>query len=181
MVISTTRFGDVSVTEEDILTLDEGLLGFSELHKFVLLDDPGDEIFAWLQSCELADIAFPVLEPELFDQNFKLTLTKHDMSLLGAQSMERLRAFSIITITTRSPKKLSWLSQYRLTGSPAFGLLSRPSLPSSNDQPPSAPGRKKTPPQILIHDPLEFLKGSKVLRGEWLESALPAGEPIHFG
>ena len=98
MVISTTRFGDVSVTEEDILTLDEGLLGFSELHKFVLLDDPGDEIFAWLQSCELADIAFPVLEPELFDQNFKLTLTKHDMSLLGAQSMERLRAFSIITI-----------------------------------------------------------------------------------
>ena len=97
MVISTTRFGDVSVTEEDILTLDEGLLGFSELHKFVLLDDPGDEIFAWLQSCELADIAFPVLEPELFDQNFKLTLTKHDMSLLGAQSMERLRAFSIIT------------------------------------------------------------------------------------
>lgn len=98
MVISTTRFGNVSVTEEDILTLEEGLLGFSDLHKFVLLDDPGDEIFAWLQSCEIPDIAFPVLEPELFDQNFALALTKHDLAALGAESMERLRAFSIITI-----------------------------------------------------------------------------------
>jgi flagellar assembly factor FliW len=106
MVISTTRFGDVSVTEDDILILDEGLLGFADLHKFVLLDDPGDEIFAWLQSCDLADIAFPVLEPELFDQNFSLSLTKHDLAALGAEGMERLRAFSIITIPN-DPKQMT--------------------------------------------------------------------------
>ena len=50
MVISTTRFGPVQVTPDDIILFKEGLLGFNDLEKFVLLDDPNDEIFAWLQS-----------------------------------------------------------------------------------------------------------------------------------
>ncbi len=98
MVIQTSRFGQVALKQEDILTFPEGLLGFADLRQFVLLDDPSDEIFAWLQSCESAQIAFPVLEPELFTENYKVTLAKSDLEGLKLTSQEKARYFSIVTI-----------------------------------------------------------------------------------
>jgi flagellar assembly factor FliW len=96
--IHTSRFGLVSVTSDDVIHFPEGLLGFNELRRFVLLDDPADEIFAWLQSCEEPGIAFPLLEPELFTNGYSVQLTKHDMEILGLASREGARCFSVITI-----------------------------------------------------------------------------------
>ncbi len=96
MVIQTTRFGAVQLQADDVIDFPEGILGFNDLRKFVLLDDPNDEIFAWLQSCEVPQIAFPVLEPELFTSNYSIVLTKHDLESIG--NPEKTRAFSIITI-----------------------------------------------------------------------------------
>jgi flagellar assembly factor FliW len=98
MVVNTTRFGPIQISNDDILTFSEGLLGFNELSKFVLLDDPNDEIFAWLQSCDEPSIAFPVLEPELFEENYTLQMTKTDLQTLEASEESQLRSFCIITI-----------------------------------------------------------------------------------
>lgn len=97
-LIQTTRFGQVQFQAEDLLTFPEGILGFADLKKFVLLDDPNDDIFAWLQSCNEPGIAFPVLEPELFSTNLKITLAKSDYEALKMQNLERARMFCIITI-----------------------------------------------------------------------------------
>jgi flagellar assembly factor FliW len=98
MQVQTTRFGTIKVSESDIVAFNEGLLGFTELHKFVLIDDPNDEIFAWLQSCENPGIAFPILEPELFIEKFNPTITKGDLQAIGLASREGMRLFTIITI-----------------------------------------------------------------------------------
>jgi len=102
MLIQTSRFGAVKLQSEDVIDFPEGILGFNDLRKFVLLDDPNDEIFAWLQSCEIPQIAFPVLEPELFSQAYQVSLTKHDLESLQLFSQGdlkgRIRSFSIITI-----------------------------------------------------------------------------------
>ena len=98
MIIQTSRFGQVHIQVEDLLFFPEGLLGFTDLRKFVLLDDPSDEIFAWLQSCEGSEIAFPILEPELFTDGYKLGLTKSDVEALQLTGTGKSRHFSIITI-----------------------------------------------------------------------------------
>ncbi len=98
MIIKTTRFGNIQIEESDLLTFPEGILGFADLHKFVILDDPNDDIFAWLQSCEAGAIAFPVLEPELFTQNYKITLSKTDLESLKMADVSKARLFSIVTI-----------------------------------------------------------------------------------
>ncbi len=98
MIINTTRFGQVDFKEEDVLTFPEGLLGFNDLRKFVLLDDPSDEIFAWLQSCEAGAIAFPLLEPDIFSETYNVTLSKGDLEGLKLKSQENAHYFSIITI-----------------------------------------------------------------------------------
>lgn len=98
MIIQTTRFGEVQVAEADILDFAEGLLGFSHLRRFVLLDDPNDEIFAWLQSCESPEIAFPVLEPELFATDPKIEISKSDLTALELSQVSEGRLLCIVTI-----------------------------------------------------------------------------------
>lgn len=98
MVIKTSRFGLVEFKMEDVLTFPEGLLGFKDLREFVLLDDPNDDIFAWLQSCELPTIAFPVLEPEIFSHKYNISLNRTDLEALKLNAGETPFFFNIITI-----------------------------------------------------------------------------------
>lgn len=98
MIIKTTRFGEVKIQNEDLLTFPEGLLGFQDLRHFVLLDDPNDDIFAWLQSCELPSIAFPILEPEIFGQTYNASLTKNESESLKLQADQKPTFMNIITI-----------------------------------------------------------------------------------
>ena len=96
--IQTSRFGLIEIKDNDLIQFPEGILGFGQLRQFVLLDDPNDEIFAWLQSCEEPGIAFPVLEPELFDSQYNPALAKSDLSALGLAEAKGFRMFTIVTI-----------------------------------------------------------------------------------
>jgi flagellar assembly factor FliW len=99
MMVQTSRFGEVQVETGDFIDFPEGVLGFAGLRHFVLLDDPSDEIFAWLQSCEDGSIAFPILEPELFEAQYAIKLSKNDLEALKMPSQEaRHRVFVIVTI-----------------------------------------------------------------------------------
>lgn len=98
VVIKTTRFGEVELNSEDVLTFNEGLLGFQDLRQFVLLDDPNDDIFAWLQSCELSSVAFPVLEPEIFGHKYSVNLNRSDLESLKMQANQTPAFLNIITI-----------------------------------------------------------------------------------
>ena len=98
MIIETSRFGQIELNSEDLIDFPEGILGFSGLRHFVLLDDPNDEIFAWLQSCENPSIAFPVLEPELIFTPYKVNLTKSDAAGIRLNAGQKTRSFAIVTI-----------------------------------------------------------------------------------
>ena len=106
MQIQTSRFGAVTISNEDLILFPEGILGFNDLRNFVLLEDPSDEIFAWLQSCENPGIAFPVLEPELFATNYTVSLTKSDLEALSLKEDNGYRSFTIVTIP-QDPTKMT--------------------------------------------------------------------------
>lgn len=77
MQLRTTRFGDLAVDDEEILVLDEGLLGFPEARRFTLVSVEENEDFFWLQSVDEPDLAFlgavpwpyfPDYQPEIPDE-----------------------------------------------------------------------------------------------------------------
>ncbi len=98
MFIKTSRFGLVEFKIDDVITFPEGILGFRDLREFVLLDDPNDDIFAWMQSCELPTVAFPVLEPEIFSHKYNISLNRTDLEALKLTAAESPSFFNIITI-----------------------------------------------------------------------------------
>jgi len=57
--IKTTRFGQVEIDEDLIITLPDGVLGFEDLKSYIILDHFDKESpFKWLQSVEDPSLAF---------------------------------------------------------------------------------------------------------------------------
>ncbi|MCT4642344.1 MAG: flagellar assembly protein FliW [Bacteriovoracaceae bacterium] len=98
MKVGTTRFGELQVNKEDIITMTEGLLGFDNLKEFFVVD-PGDStLILWLQSTEDANIAFPIIEPKIFKPDYVAKLLPSDMNSVDLDSLDQAKIYSILTI-----------------------------------------------------------------------------------
>ena len=98
MKVNTTRFGELQVNNEDIITFSEGLLGFEKLSKFFVVD-PGDStLILWLQSIEDDSIAFPIIEPKIFKPDYVAKLLPADMNSVQIESVTEAKIYSILTI-----------------------------------------------------------------------------------
>lgn len=96
--VNTTRFGELQVNNNDIITFEEGLLGFESLRKFFVVD-PGDStLILWLQSIEDAKVAFPIIEPKIFKPDYVAKLLPADMNSIQLENMGAARIYSILTI-----------------------------------------------------------------------------------
>jgi len=132
--IQTSRFGVVRCQSEDLIHFPEGILGFSDLRQFVLLDDPNDEIFAWLQSCSVPQIAFPVLEPELFSPNYQMNLTRHDLESLDMRDylQAQIPAATTKLVAVEAPLKEATSTKRAepIPGLRAFSIITIPEDPT---------------------------------------------------
>lgn len=61
--LSTGQFGDILVEERHIFTFPNGILGFEDLHKFIIVRDERTEPVRWLLSIEHPELSFPVVSP----------------------------------------------------------------------------------------------------------------------
>jgi len=89
MKISTRQFGDLEFDENIIITFPEGLIGFEQYQRFIIVNDEDSEPFRWLISIEDADIGFPLIEPSLVYPDYQ-----PDIPL----SPEEVSLFSIVTL-----------------------------------------------------------------------------------
>ncbi|MCI4625549.1 MAG: flagellar assembly protein FliW [Candidatus Magnetoovum sp. WYHC-5] len=69
----TSRFGELEVHEEKIIHFPDGVLGFPESKKYVLIDYKGTTI-RWLQSVDDPDVAFIVVEPDKMFPDFSIQI-----------------------------------------------------------------------------------------------------------
>lgn len=98
MIIKTGRFGQLTVGEDETISIPQGILGFPDLRKFCLVD-PGDEtLILWLQSIENPEVAFPVLEPKIFRPDYAARLSASELRELKLENVNRSAVFSILTI-----------------------------------------------------------------------------------
>jgi len=98
MKIKTKAFGEVEVSEKQRISFKEGIFGFEDVHKFVLLDTEEASPFYWLQSEEIPEIAFLVVEPKMIIPDYKLDIDKKELSEIEVEKDEDILIFSIVTI-----------------------------------------------------------------------------------
>ncbi len=69
MKIQTTQFGEIEFGQEKVITIEDGLFGFENLKKYLLLKFD-DELFYWLNSIDEPEIAFPLFGMEVLEDNY---------------------------------------------------------------------------------------------------------------
>ncbi len=93
----TTRFGRLEVAKDKIINFPNGLIGFPEVKRFILMDYK-DTSLKWLQSVDEADVAFIVTHPlELFP-DFSLKIESYTKSLLEIDNEENMVIFAILRV-----------------------------------------------------------------------------------
>ncbi len=70
MKIKTSQFGEVEFTDENIIIFEDGILGFEELKKYLLISEK-DEVFYWLTSIEQPEIIFPLFPVNLLREDYQ--------------------------------------------------------------------------------------------------------------
>jgi len=88
MQIDSTRFGQLSVDDERVITLPRGLLGFPNHTRFALIQTGQENYFFWLQSIDEPNLAFVVTDPSIFFKDYDVPIreeTQADLQLTDPQ------------------------------------------------------------------------------------------------
>lgn len=108
MKIESKRFGTMEVKEDRILTLRGGLLGFTELNRFLLVDDQEDPTlpFKWLISVEDPEYGFLVTDPGIFFRDYIFELSSEDQKELDVRKEDDITVLTLLTIPS-DPRKIT--------------------------------------------------------------------------
>jgi flagellar assembly factor FliW len=104
--VVSSKFGELSISKADIIHFEEGLLGFEEYKEYTIIDPNDNTFILWMQSITNPDIAFPVIEPQVFKPDYKAPLLPIDLKYLNLDENAQIRTYVILTI----PKDIQLLS-----------------------------------------------------------------------
>ncbi len=80
MEIETTRFGQVEINENLIIALPDGILGFEDFKRYIILDHFDKESpLKWFQSIDDPSLAFVITDPLMFVPEYKAKVSKEEI------------------------------------------------------------------------------------------------------
>ncbi|NWF71982.1 MAG: flagellar assembly protein FliW [Nitrospirae bacterium] len=107
MIVASTRFGKLNVSAESLLIFPSGLLGFPEWTRYVILDHDTDAPFKWLHCAEEASLAFVVIDPVLFNENYQVTISPEARGEVEGSETDELGLAVILTIPSDDPSAVT--------------------------------------------------------------------------
>jgi flagellar assembly factor FliW len=95
--VTTKAYGVIDVNERQKITILSGLFGFESFRDYVLLD-ADRQPFYWLQSMDVEQVAFILVNPFLFRPDYELDISDEDLAEIGISDPRKALIFSIVTI-----------------------------------------------------------------------------------
>jgi flagellar assembly factor FliW len=95
--VATKAYGPIDVDERQRISFPLGLLGFEPLQEYVLLDAERQP-FYWLQSLDVEQVAFILINPFLFRPDYELNIDDEDLRDIGLSGPEKALIFAVVTI-----------------------------------------------------------------------------------
>lgn len=99
MQIQTDYIGEVEYSEEELIVFPEGIYGFEEYTKFIIVGELTKEFpFVWLQSVEDEKVVFVLTDPFLFLEEYDFSLNEENVEKLQIAGQEDLQVYGICVI-----------------------------------------------------------------------------------
>jgi flagellar assembly factor FliW len=96
MDITTTRFGSVTIEDEDVLTFVDGLIGMEDCRQWTLLADAQNTALGWLQSLDRPEVALAVVCPRRFVSDYRARVSRRDVEPLGLVEATDAQVLAIV-------------------------------------------------------------------------------------
>ena len=97
MKIKTKFCGEMEYSEENVIAFQEGIPGFSDLHKYALIPI-NDLVFSYMQSLEDEKICFIVMPPAFAEPGYDINISDTTVEKLKVEKPEDVNVYSIVTI-----------------------------------------------------------------------------------
>ncbi|MDR2904084.1 MAG: flagellar assembly protein FliW [Clostridiales bacterium] len=103
MKLDTRHFGEIDVDQNKIIEFKEGVPGFSNLNKFVLLAEPEENseaegMFYWLQSVEDPSVAFVMVNMVRYMPEYNPLVEETEMNGLGDYNPDKFVFYNIAVV-----------------------------------------------------------------------------------
>ena len=98
MQVTSSRFGVLDATEDQLITIDGGLLGFPDAVRFVRLPVDDAEGWQWLQSVNDGDLAFLVISAFRFFPDYDIELPDGEVKALELDDPSDADVLALVTI-----------------------------------------------------------------------------------
>ncbi|OCA96811.1 flagellar assembly protein FliW [Clostridium beijerinckii] len=92
--------GEIKYEQKNIITFNKGLLGLSDLKKFILLDLEDYEPFKLLQSLQDNEIAMIVTSPYEFFKDYEFVLSEGTIKNLKIDSPDKVNVVTTVTLNS---------------------------------------------------------------------------------
>ena len=98
MQYSTSRFGDIDVSEGQVIRIEGGLFGFTNLSKYIIIHQRSQGSFVWLQSLERPELAFPLIDPHLVYPDYLLEISREEADEIGIEDEADVKIFVLVAM-----------------------------------------------------------------------------------
>jgi flagellar assembly factor FliW len=96
MIIETSRFGQLEVDPQRLISFEEGVLGFPTERRYALIQTGEGSAFYWLQSVERRDLAFVVCDPRMFVTDYTVPVRRDDLDPIELADLASAQVFVIV-------------------------------------------------------------------------------------
>ena len=100
--VASSRFGNISYTEEDVLVFPRGLPAFEDNHNWVLAGEEENAI-KWLQNVEDGELALPVTTPDAVMPDYNAKIPEDELDLVGSKDPSDLALLIVVSIPEAAP------------------------------------------------------------------------------
>ena len=99
MNIKTKFLGELEINEDSLLIFPDGILGFEESRRFILLDIPDNDVFRVLQDVDHEFVSFIVTDPWGFKGDYDMDIPDNELLKINIRKKEQLAVMNIVTLS----------------------------------------------------------------------------------
>ena len=110
MIVKTKIFGEIEVDESRFINFEDGILGFPDLKRFMLIHDEesgGANLISWMQSIDEPGFAMPVLDPLKVCPEYNPEVEDELLNSLGDIDGDDILVLTTVTVPPEIEKMTS--------------------------------------------------------------------------
>ena len=100
-----SRFGEIEYEPASVLNFPEGLIGFEDLHDFVVMPNEKEGPLFWIQSIEDSQVALVLTDPSNFFPTYNVVPEELERKKIKLD--ENGECFSLVVVTVHQDRKIT--------------------------------------------------------------------------